>query len=142
MKILARKQFGTLRAIDDAGEEALRGIANGALVQVEIKRPRNAQQHRKFFAMLGIVLQNQQHYKNTEHLLAACKLGTGHVDMIRTKHGDVAIPKSISFASMSQDDFSKFYDAAVDWVVTDVIPGLKRADLDAEIEATLMEFAA
>lgn len=142
MKFVAIKQLGVLRPTDEAGEESLRKVKTGALVEIEIKQPRNLQHHRKFFAMLNIVFQNQEHYKTSEMLLIACKFGVGHVDVIRTKRGEYQIPKSISFHAMSQDDFSKFYDAAVDWVISDVIPGLKRAALDAEVEESLRRFAA
>jgi hypothetical protein len=142
MKFMARKQFDNLRAIDEPGRDALRKLKNGALVLIEVKQPRNPQHHRKLFAMLNIVLNNQEYYKSIDTLLSACKLATGHAEIVRTKRGDVAIPKSISFSAMSQGDFNAFYDAAVQWVIDDVIPGLSRADLDAEIEAELKEFAA
>lgn len=142
MKLMMRKQFDNLRAIDEPGTDALRKLKNGALVLVEVKQPRNPQHHRKLFAMLNIVLQNQDYYKSLDTLLSACKLATGHAEIIRTKRGDVAIPKSISFTSLSQADFNAFYDAAVSWVVEEVIPKLSRADLEAEVAATLSEFAA
>lgn len=138
---MARKQFDNLRAIDEPGTDALRKIKNGALVLVEVKQTRNPQHHRKLFAMLNIVLKNQDYYKSLDTLLSACKLATGHAEIVRTKRGDVAIPKSIAFHSMSQDDFGTFYEASVDWVVSEVIPGLSKEDLDAEVAAELREFA-
>lgn len=141
MKFLAQKQLSSLRPLDEAGEEALRKIKNGSTVEIEIKQPRNVQHHRKFFAMLNIVLKNQEHYKSIDHILGACKLAIGHVEMIQTKRGVVALPLSISFASMDQSAFDDFYTRAVDWVISDVIPGLSRKDLDAEVAGQLREFA-
>ena len=142
MKIMLQKQFDTLRPVGEIDREAIRSLRNGGMFMAEIKRTRNPRHHRKLFALLNIVLQNQEHYKSTDHLLGACKLATGHVDMVRTKRGDVAIPKSIAFHAMGQDEFEKFYDAAIDWVISDVIPGLSRADLDAEVAAEIQAFAA
>ena len=140
-EILMKKRLGALRPVDAGGDEVLRGIGAEETVMVRIKRPRSPQHHRKFFAMLGIVLKNQEHYKNMDDLLNVCKLRVGHVTTIATKLGDVQVPKSISFASMDQTAFRVFYDAAVDWVTREVIPGLKRGELDAEVEAELREFS-
>jgi hypothetical protein len=143
VRLLMRKTLGgSLQPIDDAGRELLSKIGASTILAVEWKRPRNVWFHRKLFAMLNIIFQNQSHYKSVDDLLDVCKLRTGHIRRISTTRGDVLIPKSISFAAMDEDSFSKFYDRAVDWMLTEVIPGLKRHDLDAAVEDELREFAA
>lgn len=132
---------GKLEPVDEAGQEAMTKIKEGAVVQVEVKKPRNVYFHRKFFAMLNLIFQNQDAYKSVDALLAVCKLGIGHVDVIQTRQGEVRLPKSISFAAMDNTEFSDFYDRAVNWMLEEVIPGLRRQDLDEEIEQQLMEFA-
>jgi hypothetical protein len=138
--VLLARHLSGLRPIDEAGEKLVAGLGQGEIVKAEVKRPRNIQHHRKFFAMLQIVLQNQDHYRSIDDLLAVCKLRTGHVDVIQTKHGEERVPKSISFAKMDQTAFDAFYDRAVAWVATEVIPGLQRADLDEEVAAELRRF--
>lgn len=141
VEVLMVKRLGALRPADQQGDDAMRGIKDGPVL-VRIKKPRNPYHHRKLFAMLGIVLKNQEHYKNMDDLLNVCKLRVGHVTTIATKYGDVQVPRSISFAALDQTAFNAFYDAAVDWVIREVIPGLKRGELDAEVEAELTGFAA
>ena len=104
--------------------------------------PTNIRFHNKFFAMLGIVLKNQEHYHSIDELLGVCKLRTGYVTIIQTPQGFVHLPKSISFATMDETEFSAFYDKAVDWVLSEVIPGLQRQHLDVEVEDQLIGFAA
>lgn len=140
-EILLDHRLNALIPADDTAQEALRHVPMG-LVKVRVKSPRNMAFHRKFFALLGIVFKNQSRYKSMDTLLCVCKLATGHAEIVRTKHGDVAVPKSISFAKMSGDEFSAFYERAVVWVLSDVIPGLKRKDLDVEVEKELREFAS
>lgn len=118
----------------------MRSIGQGELVSIEVKRPRNVQFHRKFMAMLSIILANQDYYKSMEDLLDVAKLAVGHCHTIRTKQGAVTIPSSISFAAMDDAGFQEFYDRVVVWVCGEVIPGLKQGDLDAEVEAKLMGF--
>ncbi len=114
-------------------------IAEREVVKVQVSRPRNYRFHCKFFAMLGIILKNQEHYTSTKELLAVCKLRIGHVDVVQTPQGEERWPASISFASMDEAGFSDFYNKAVDWVLSEVIPGLARQHLDAEVEAELLE---
>ena len=136
------KRLGALRPTDDEGTEAMQKISDGSLVKVTWTRPRNIRFHNKFFAMLGIVFKNQEHYKSMDELLGVCKLRIGHVVVVQTPHGEEKWPKSISFAKMDETEFSAFYDRAVDWVISEVIPGLQRQHLDEEVEAELIGFAA
>ena len=136
------KRLGALRPTDDEGTEAMRKIGDGELVKVTWTRPRNIRFHNKFFAMLGIVLKNQEHYTSMDELLGVCKLRIGHVTVIQTPYGLERWPKSISFATMDETEFNIFYDAAVDWVLGEVIPGLQRQHLDVEVEDQLIGFAA
>jgi hypothetical protein len=134
-----RKRLGTLIPADEESEAVLAKIPVGNFVMVKIRQPRNILHHRKLFALLNLVVANQDHYETTEHLLAAIKVATGHCDTYPMRDGNVAyIPKSISFSAMDQSVFDKFWDAAVTFIVTKVIPGMDRADLENEI----LEFVA
>lgn len=141
MKAMFVKSLQSLHPADDEARTLLRTIGQGEMLSVEIHRPRNVKFHRKFFAMLKIVLDNQDYYKSMDDLLDVCKLSIGHYrTVLASKHGLVKIPSSISFAAMDQPAFEAFYDNAVAWVASDVIPGLRRQDLDAEVEAELLGF--
>ncbi len=138
------KRLGALRPRDNDEEciEAMRKIGDGELVKVAWTSPRNIRFHNKLFAMLGIILANQLHYKSMNELLNVCKLGIGHVHVVQTPKGAVCWPASISFANMDETQFSAFYERAVDWMLAEVIPGLQRQHLEAEVEAELTGFAA
>ena len=145
MSAEANKQFyiKTLSGFapaSDAAKAFHQKISLNAIVELPGKRPRNPGHHRKFFAMLKIVLDNQDHYKCMDQLLAVCKLAVGHADVIRTKHGDVAIPKSIAWGKMTQAEFEVLYDNAVQWVTTEVIQGLSKTGLDEAVEQELLRF--
>ncbi len=57
-KFLAIKQVNALRPTDEAGSEAMRKLANGQVVTVEIKQSRNIKHHRMFWALMTIVHDN------------------------------------------------------------------------------------
>ena len=139
-RFLAAKTLGGLRPTDEAGESVLRKVGLGEVVAVDVKRPRNVRFHRKLFAMLHVILANQDHYKSLDDMLDVCKLRTGHCKTLQTRQGEVRIPKSISFAAMDDVEFGDFYDRACAWVVQEVIPGLERKHLDEEVAERLREF--
>mgnify|MGYP005816003283 CR=1 FL=1 len=134
------KRLSSLHPVDEEAERLLRNLGTGEIVSVEIHRPRNVQFHRRFFAMLKIILDNQSFYKSMDDLLDVTKLSIGHCRTVQTKGGSVKIPSSISFAAMDEVAFEDFYDRAVVWVCEEVIPGLERRTLDEEVKAALLGF--
>lgn len=136
---LAQVQLGKLCPVDDIGREYL-AKKHGRTVKVSVSEPRNLGHHRKFFAMLQIILDNQEHYKSKDELLGVCKLRIGHVVTVQTKHGVERWPATINWAQMDQAAFDDFYSRAVAWVAEEVIPGLSLDMLNAEVAETLRSF--
>ncbi|MDB4278766.1 DUF1367 family protein, partial [Deltaproteobacteria bacterium] len=89
--------FNKLEPANPKAEESLKSIHIGGVVKCKLSKPRNVQHHRKFFALLNIVFENQEFYQSENFMLHIIKLGVGHGDWVKTrKHGNVFIPKSIS----------------------------------------------
>lgn len=134
LDLLMRKGLaGGLYPTDDAGREALAKIPR-ADVLVSVKLPRNVKHHRKLFALLSLVHQNQSRYPTVEHLLSAIKIYLGYYKPVRLADGrEGCMPDSIAFHAMGQDDFNAFYDKVIELVVTKILPGVKRADLEREL---------
>jgi hypothetical protein len=128
------KRLGALRPADDASEELMNSLPLGEPIKVKISRPRNLQQHRKFYALLQIVFSNQSIYPTIDALLAVIKITLGHCDIVKLPNGDLApVVKSISFASMPQDDFNRFYSQTVDLVLQHFLAGIEKTELEREI---------
>lgn len=88
----------------------------GQVVQLTGRRPRNAGHHRKFFALLGVLVDNTEQFASVEDALIAVKAALGHGRWVKAHpraEREIFIPDSIDFASMSQDDFEPFYEAAI-----------------------------
>lgn len=142
VKVMMVKKLGGLHPTDEQAAKLVRSLKLGEMVSVEIKRPRNVAFHAKFFSMLRIIFDNQDGYKSMEDLLEVLKLRTGHCHTIETKHGDIKITNSISFAQMDDLEFADFYDRVCAWVCSEVIPGLDRQGLDEEVRNQLLDFGA
>lgn len=139
-KALYRRTLQGWVPADPEAEAFMRGFKVGGFARLEGSKPRNVQHHRKFFAMMGIIFENQEHYKSIDELRAALCVAIGHADFVKTPHGIVGIPRSISFASMDQTAFNDFYERAIAWVLEAVIPGLERKGLDEAVAAELARF--
>lgn len=130
--IYRRELFG-LSPTDDASDAALKSVRFGECVELKLRRPRNLQQHRLFWALMQKVYENQDHYKSPEEVCIAFKFATGCTDKIKTRRGIVEVPKSISFAKMDQIAFAEFFKRAIDFCIAEVLPGLKSEALEQEV---------
>jgi hypothetical protein len=140
-KALYRRALTGWVPADPEAEAFTKGFKVGAHVWLEGSRPVNWKFRKKFFAMLQIVYNNQDHYESFNRLRAACLVAIGHADFFECSAGMVGVPRSIAWARCTDDEFDGIYNRAVDWVLAKVIPGLERQGLDEAVEAELREFA-
>lgn len=129
-----QKHLGALRPIDEAGEQALQKLKNGAVVTVEAKQPRNVKMHKLYFALVNVVFQNQENYETPEQLHNALKIAAGIYEPLTMPNGTVhKIPGSIAFHKMDQAAFGEFYNRVCDLVAKYFLPGIATEDLKREI---------
>lgn len=126
-----KKIGGALVPDDDATVDQLQKRKAGTVYLVEFSVPRNIKFHRKFQALVNLVFDNQDKYSNREDLLTELKLQVGHYEEHITLGGRVIYqPKSISFASMDEDEFSTFYSKVIDVVLRHFLTGMDKDELD------------
>ena len=81
-------------------------------------KPRNYRFHKKFFALVNMVFDNQEQYTNIEHLRKDLTIESGFYDTRYDLHGNQVLEaKSISFASMDEIEFNELYNRFVDTVI-------------------------
>lgn len=110
----------------------LKVMKPGQCMRFEWSSPRNPQHHRLLFALIQLITENSEAYRTTEQALVAIKLAAGYFEPVvdpRTGHV-VPVPQSISFEKMGQEDFERFYSAALDGVIQVILPQLGRGDVD------------
>lgn len=133
---LAKKVLNGLTPCEKRGEDALERIANGDIVSVEIKRPRNVQHHRLYWALVGLVHDNLDHarYPTPEDVSDHIKIAAGLRKRIELPSGEVGyIPGSIAFHKMDQTEFNEFYDRVCDLIALHFLPGVNTDDLRREV---------
>lgn len=140
---------GMLRPANQADVETLAKVANGNLVQVDFKQPRNPQFHRKFFAMLNFAYEywnpepilieglNIAPEKNFERFRKDVLILAGYRHAVVNIKNEVRYEAdSISFASMDDMQFQDVYQAvfSVCWrMVLKNVQGMTRAIADNTI---------
>lgn len=113
----------------------------GDNVLCTIKRPRNYEFHKKYFALLRLtvanlphLIQQQMQIFTEEDLLDCLKIDLG---LFTTRwHGGRQIVKtgSISFAKMDNTEFEKFFSRSVDAILRIYFRGTDRQALIEEVE--------
>lgn len=113
----------------------------GDNVLCTIKRPRNYEFHKKYFALLRVtvanlphLIQQQMQIFTEEDLLDCLKIDLG---LFTTRwHGGRQIVKtgSISFAKMDNTEFEKFFSRSVDAILRIYLRGTDRQALIEEVE--------
>ena len=134
MKLVFQKLNGSLLPADQDAEQALAKIAKGELVFVGIKKSRNIKHHRLYWALVGLVYDNQSTYQSKEVISDVLKISAGHADLVRLPNGgEYYRPRSISFAKMNQLEFSEFWDRICRYACEKLIPGIGERQLKNEL---------
>lgn len=136
-KALMRWDGKALVPADATAAAMVAKLKTGDKLLVKVHRARNPEHHGKFFALLSFIADNTDGW-TTDSLLVAIKLALKRYDLVRLPNGKVIpAPQSISFESMSQDEFARFYDDAVALLLEHVVPKWSRADLETGVREIL-----
>lgn len=119
MKIYLKKAYeGYFTPADDEAAEWAVKQKVGAVVYADFKQARNYLFHKKYFGMLKIAFQNQEEYASLETLREAVQIAAGHYEIICLLDGRKGLKsKTISFASMKQEEFERLYSDVLDVVL-------------------------
>lgn len=120
-----------LVAFDDYDVERLNKFKTGEVYEVEIKLKRNAKFHKKVFAFLNFCFAHwkgdnefQDEAKQFDVFRANLTVLAGFYDSFYNIKGEVRVEaKSLSYGSMSQEEFEQFYNAAINAAMKHVFNG-------------------
>lgn len=138
MEVFLVKKEGKFVPMYGNDYEEVKKIPEGQEVKAQITRPRNAKHHRKYFALLRLVAANLPEeleiYTNINLLLDEIKFQLGYFELRESIDGNpYYTPKSISFGSMDQDEFTEFYTKSVDIIIKLFLKGADRDELLKEV---------
>lgn len=138
--IIMRRSGDRLVPVAEWERERLLEIPEGRDLTVKITRTRSARQHRLFWALMQLVVINHPYYVRAEQLVEWLKIRLGYVEEVMFHDGQMLTKvSSISFGTMGQDAFQKFFNMALDVVTNEVLAGTSKEDLLKELEEMLGE---
>lgn len=140
MEIYCRvTEIGLMPMYDSDYEEKQR-LKVGETVLCTIKRPRNYDFHKKFFALLRLtvdnlphLIQQQMQIFTEEDMLDCLKIDLGLYTTVWHGGKEIVKPGSISFAKMDNSEFETFFNRSVDTILRTYLRGTDRQSLIEEI---------
>lgn len=95
----------------------IKGMEAGEMLVIDIRMPRSGPFHRRHMKIEQSVFDAQDRFQDFEQFRYWLKVGAGWVTWAAgPKGGVVPIPKSISYASADQEEFSRYHEAVVDFL--------------------------
>jgi hypothetical protein len=134
MKLLLRNTLSGLMPLYPSDFDEKRKLKLGQDYEAEIKNPRNVGFHRKFFALVNLGHENTSLDMPFETYRKYLIMKAGYFKIYQTPKGVYYEPDSISFGSMSQDQFEEVYSRVLDKVIEDI------GTTKDEIEKQLINF--
>ncbi|MDQ6968712.1 MAG: DUF1367 family protein [Mariprofundaceae bacterium] len=135
---LRKMQGGMLVAATQQDHDLLRVWRVGTDLRAKIVKPRNGQFHRLAFALLNLVLENQERYSTIEDLLVEFKLKSGHYsEHVTTKGVMIYVPKSIAFDKMDQSEFEILYSKWIDIALQNFMDGFTEQEIHEHCNSIL-----
>ena len=134
MKIWVHNTINGLIPLYPSDMDSKRKLRLGQDYECEIKNPRNYQYHKRFFAMINVGHENTKLDMPFETYRKYLTTKAGFFTAYQTPKGIYYDPDSISFASMSQDEFEEVYSRVLDKVIEDI------GSTKEEVEKQLINF--
>lgn len=98
--------------------EKMKKLTAGKEYECEIKHPRNYAFHKKYFALIRMVYDNQGIYDNQDDLRHDLTVEAGFYRKRRDMHGnEFKTALSISFSKMEEEEFDDLYNRTLDVIV-------------------------
>ena len=134
MVITVRNTINGLVPLYSSDLDEKRKLKIGETYQVEVKRPRNYQFHKKFFALLNIGWENTDVEMPFDTYRRWVTMRAGFYKVYHTPKGELYEPESIAFSNMDEDTFSEVYERVLSIILKDT--GAEKPD----VEAMLIDF--
>ena len=150
---------GHLIPASDSDKEIVDKIKAGVVIRVKFSQMRNYGYHKKWFALANLAfdfweppelpadqtkswMKNVTPQKNFDRFRKDLTIRAGYYDAFYRLDGTVRIEaKSISFGSMTQEEFEKLYSATVDVVLGQIYKDYSEEMLESLVDQ-VMSFAA
>lgn len=142
MRMLVKNTERGLLPCYESDVDERKRLALGEFYWVDIKRARNYEFHKKFFALLKLAFDNlpeglEARYPNLEAFREDLLLRIGKTRRVLSRQGYVDVAASIAFEKMGQDEFEELYRQVWNEITKNFV---ELGDTPEEIKEELIRF--
>jgi len=135
MDIFLKKTLTGLAGADEEAMQVMKRWKVGEVLRCKVTKPRDYTNHKKYFALLNMVFENQERYTNFPMFRKAVELAAGHVDEIITLDGEVHFEiRSIDYSTLDEFEFDNLFGRVMRVCVENFLEGVDERDLRYEVE--------
>ena len=132
MKFYCLNTATGLKPLYDSDLDEKRKLKIGELIFVRSGKNRNYEFHKKFFALIKLGHENTKLTSIPFNAYRAYVImKAGYADVYKTPNGKFALPQSIAFSEMDNDEFQKLYEASIQVIMDDI--GADRESIEQEL---------
>jgi hypothetical protein len=139
IEIRIKRVLNRIVPADRLSDDEIMGLDADKEYDCKIWQKRNADHHRKYFALVNAIFPHQSAWATTKALHDQLKMAVGfsyEAKDMKTGEGRT-YPDSIAFDKLDQGEFAEVYERIVDVILKRVLPGVGRRDLEAQVQDIL-----
>lgn len=112
----------------------------GEILEVRAEKVRSPLNHRRFFAMLNIVYENQNHFKNIDSMRRWLICKSGRFREYTAPNGNKWYEhESMNYASMDEEAFAKLKQDVADVALAELLNGMTQDELWRQVEEDVVK---
>ncbi|MDX8383570.1 MAG: DUF1367 family protein [Ghiorsea sp.] len=134
---LTKSQGGQFIAASQQDYALMKAWKVGDVIKAKMSKPRNGGHHRKAWALVNFIFDNQETYSEINDLMFAIKLKTGHYTEC-VVDGEIRMnPKSTAFHAMPQEEFNVWYNKVIDVALLHFCGGMSESKLRGYVDGIM-----
>ena len=112
-------------------------IPQGAIVHWTFRSPQNARLHRKLFALVRVIFNNQDQYTNERLFYKVLIMLSGFCEIVQVGDKTLFVADSVSFEKCSQAKLEEIYDKVLDVALEKFCIGSTEEEINAKVNEVL-----
>lgn len=112
---LVKRSDGLFSVAYDSDYEKAQKVKIGDTYKCQITKPRNYEFHKKYWALINMVFDNQELFDHVDDMRREITIEAGFFNTYHGLHGEfIKQAKSLSFAEMDEFEFQELYERTKD----------------------------
>lgn len=118
--VVTRNSEGKIEGLSESHQKSwlklwahIKALTAGEVLYIEFWFPRSGKKHRFHFMLLHRLFGMQEVFSDLDEMRWWLQLRAGIVIWVAGPEGPVAIPKSVKFSRMDNEEFDRYHDAMV-----------------------------